>query len=431
MAKKPTVRLGMTANLQTTKDFLLAAKRSEIDTLRQLMISCDLVDKVTDLIHELQRERGLSNTYLVSSGKKFASQRLDELEASSDAELAFRASLKKLNLDYSSPIATRIFSSIAFVLHDLDNLPTLREEVTERKIQASENTERYSRLIAGLLTVIFEAADISTDPDVTRVLVAMFNFAQGKEFSGQERAWGLIGFTSGEFTSATKEKLKALQDAQSRCLDIFAEFSLTIPSAQWRQLEQSESTTEFNRMRQMINLYKSGDHLPSAISDVWYDIATKRIDGMQEIAHELAKSLVGLCQKKIEQAEEDLSLHKQQLKDLSDITQPPVSPLTTLNSNAGIDVTPGVNVKLARSIFELVQAQAERLQRISEELNSVKQTLEERKLIDKAKGLLIQSKGITEEEAYKQLRQAAMDNNKRLVDVAVNVVEIAEMLQTK
>ena len=64
------------------------------------------------------------------------------------------------------------------------------------------------------------------------------------------------------------------------------------------------------------------------------------------------------------------------------------------------------------------------------ELSEVRQALEERKLIDKAKGILIQSRGITEEEAYKQLRQSAMDSNKRIIDVAINIISVADMLKT-
>jgi AmiR/NasT family two-component response regulator len=101
------------------------------------------------------------------------------------------------------------------------------------------------------------------------------------------------------------------------------------------------------------------------------------------------------------------------------------------SAKSAMNVAPGVNIKLARSIYELVQGQAERLQRISEELVEARQALDERKLIDKAKGLLIQSKGITEDEAYRQLRQAAMDNNKRIADVAANVISVAEMLTSR
>lgn len=420
----------MTAQNLTTEDFLLAAKRSEISTLRQLMISCDLVTRVTELIHELQRERGQSNIFLISQGTRFAREREEEMKACLAAEANFRQVLNKLNLDHSAASSSRIFSCIAHVLHGLDSLPVQRELINGMKIRAAENTEAYSRLIAGLLSLVFEAADLSSDPDITRVLVAMFNFVQGKEYSGLERAWGLVGFTAGEFKDVLKDRMKGLQESQERCYDIFNNFAHTIATAQWRQIENSEATGEFLRMRQMINRFQSGDSLPTAITDVWYEVATRRIDSMQEIEKELAAHLLNLCEKKIEQAEEDLRLHREKLKMLEDVNEPPQSPLSSLSDNSSVSVTPGANVKLARTIYDLVQEQAERLERMGSELAEVRQALEERKLIDKAKGILIQSRGITEEEAYKQLRQSAMDSNKRIIDVAVNIISVADMLKS-
>ena len=422
-------------NTLTTEDFLLAAKRSEIAALQQLLISCDLVTKVTELIHQLQRERGLSNVCLVSAGQRSGAQRQQQISASDAADQVLRNTLSQLNLERSDPTSARLFSAIAYVLHELDELAELRRQVDSLGIEPGAYTQSMSRLIAGLLSVVFEAADISGDPDITRALVAMFNFMQGKEYAGQERAWAIIGFTAGEFTNAVQERLKTLQDAQNRCFDIFSDFTHTIPAAQWRQLESSEATGEFNRLRQLITRYRSGDSLPTSMSEVWYELATRRIDGMQELERELAAELLQQGEEKIRQAQEDLRLHREHLQDLADIQQPPMSPLSVLPdeevSTSGVNVTPGVNVKLARSIYELVQGQAERLQRISDELSEARQALNERKLIEKAKGMLMQSQGINEEQAYKQLRQAAMDGNKRIVDVAENVISVAEMLQLK
>ncbi|WP_430462697.1 nitrate- and nitrite sensing domain-containing protein [Thalassolituus sp. LLYu03] len=425
----------MTDVMLTTEDFLLAAKQSEISALKQLLINCDLVTKVTELIHELQRERGLSNSFLVSAGKRFADQRQQEVKAEAAAERNFREMLSQLNIQECAPSTVRLYNAIAYVLHQLDEVPAIRTRIDAQSINATENTQLFSRLIAGLLSVVFEAADISSDPDITRALVAMFNFVQGKEYAGQERAWGVIGFTAGEFTQQTQERLKTLQDAQARCFDIFNDFTRTITAAQWRQVESSEAASELERLRNMITRYRNGDILPTAMSEVWYEVATRRIDGMQEIEKELAAELLTLCQGKIAQAEEDLRLHHEHLKQLADIEEPPLSPMSMLddvnNPRSGVNVAPGVNISVARSIYELVQSQAERLQRISEELTEARQALDERKTVEKAKGILMQSQGINEEQAYKQLRQAAMDGNKRIIDVAANVISVAEMLQLK
>ena len=64
-----------------------------------------------------------------------------------------------------------------------------------------------------------------------------------------------------------------------------------------------------------------------------------------------------------------------------------------------------------------------------EELERARLTLLERKSIDRAKGLLMEQKGLSEEAAYKLLRRLAMDQNKRIGEVAQDIVTYAKVLK--
>ncbi|WP_427911657.1 ANTAR domain-containing response regulator [Ramlibacter sp. MMS24-I3-19] len=55
-------------------------------------------------------------------------------------------------------------------------------------------------------------------------------------------------------------------------------------------------------------------------------------------------------------------------------------------------------------------------------------TLSERKVVERAKGLLMAHRHMSEDDAYKALRQMAMNQNRRLLDVATNVLALAEVL---
>lgn len=66
--------------------------------------------------------------------------------------------------------------------------------------------------------------------------------------------------------------------------------------------------------------------------------------------------------------------------------------------------------------------------RMRDELNETKRALEERKVIDRAKGLLMKARDITEDEAYAILRKTAMDQGKRISEVASALVTAAELL---
>ena len=67
-------------------------------------------------------------------------------------------------------------------------------------------------------------------------------------------------------------------------------------------------------------------------------------------------------------------------------------------------------------------------QKMRAELAATKLALEERKLIDRAKGILMKARGIDEEAAYALLRKSAMDQGKRIPEVADALVSTAGLL---
>ena len=66
--------------------------------------------------------------------------------------------------------------------------------------------------------------------------------------------------------------------------------------------------------------------------------------------------------------------------------------------------------------------------RMRVELATTKRALEERKVIDRAKGMIMKARRVDEDEAYAILRKAAMDQGKRVADVAQALVSTAGLL---
>ena len=87
--------------------------------------------------------------------------------------------------------------------------------------------------------------------------------------------------------------------------------------------------------------------------------------------------------------------------------------------------------QMSRSVIDLLHAQNQRLQALGVELDEARRSLNERKLIDRAKGLLMKQHGLQEEEAYRMLQNAAMERSQRLADVAQHLLNYADLLQGK
>ena len=414
--------------------FLIAALRSEIDELDQLSRMSELVGTIGRLVHALQRERGISNVLLASGGQRFVAERVAQVVECAALEQTVRERFDALEADPRRlGNSARLFSRIAWVVPGLDALPALRERVGGLKMPATEATSAFVKVVAGLLAVVFEAADGATDPEISRLLVAMFNFMQGKELAGQERACGAAAFASGQNDAARQQQWLHLIESQERCFQVFSEFSGPELEAQWLAHLPPAQTAELERLRRIACAAPAGVALDADLSPLWFDCCTHRIDAMQIVEERLADDLRQLCSAKIARARTDLQTHESLLTQIAHA--PPAAPAaffeqpaTPLFAASPAHGAPPYGRQLERSILDMVQDQSQRLQAMSDELDTVRASLNESKLVDRAKGLLMAHRRMTEAEAHKMLRQTAMNQNRRLIDVAESVLAMAEYL---
>jgi response regulator NasT len=82
-----------------------------------------------------------------------------------------------------------------------------------------------------------------------------------------------------------------------------------------------------------------------------------------------------------------------------------------------------------KSILDLTISRFNAFARLQNELDRAKSALEERKVIDRAKGILMKAKNLTEEQAYALLRKTAMNENKKIAEVAQSVITAAELFK--
>lgn len=98
---------------------------------------------------------------------------------------------------------------------------------------------------------------------------------------------------------------------------------------------------------------------------------------------------------------------------------------------AGINacVVVGVNGNRVRSAIDLAKANFSNNRGLREELDEARNALRERKQIERAKGIIMKERGLSEDEAYALLRKRAMQRGMRLVAIAEMVNEAAEVMQ--
>jgi response regulator NasT len=99
--------------------------------------------------------------------------------------------------------------------------------------------------------------------------------------------------------------------------------------------------------------------------------------------------------------------------------------------DAGVSayIVNGLKKERIKSILDLCISRFNAFSRLQSELEQTRSALEERKVIDRAKGILMKAKNLSEEQAYTLLRKTAMNENRKIAEVAQSVVTAAELFK--
>ena len=106
------------------------------------------------------------------------------------------------------------------------------------------------------------------------------------------------------------------------------------------------------------------------------------------------------------------------------------SDMTMAAIDAGVSayVVDGFRKERVKAIVDLAVRRFQAFSRLQDELNEARSQLAERKTVDQAKSILMQKRGLSEPEAYKLLRNHAMQSNRRIVEVAQSLITAENML---
>ena len=424
--------------MKSSLRYLVAARQSEMAELEQIRNACSLVTRVSGLIHQLQKERGLSNLLLASAGVQGAAALTAQI-LDVDAAIADVRSELEANQELSLPgrHAARLFNAIAYLLQGLDALPALRQNVQTLAPTPQECTAAFVRLISGCMALVFEAADSACDPEISRLLAAMFHFMQGKELAGLERATGAAVLASGVHDAARQRHWLHLIDSQEQCFLVFADFAPPAIYDQWLvDAERCPDIATIERLRRVACTAQAEDELEPSLGERWFAACTMRLDAMHVVEGRLADALAQLCAAKLEVARSALQAlleeqgKEQKLSGKKAARSEPAADMGffTAPMPSSLLAPATYGPRLERSVLGLVQEQSQRLQTMQAEIDKARIALNERKTLERAKGVLMNLRQMSESDAHKLMRQTAMNQNRRMLDVAEAVLSTADLL---
>ena len=129
----------------------------------------------------------------------------------------------------------------------------------------------------------------------------------------------------------------------------------------------------------------------------------------------------------------------EQMFQVSRIVKRPVAMFVDQSDSASIQasvdagvsayIVDGLKKERIKNILDTCISRFNAFSRLQGELDRARSALEERKVIDRAKGILMKAKNLTEDDAYALLRKTAMNENKKIAEVAQSVILAAELFK--
>ena len=274
----------------------------QLQTVRQanqLQALSHFSSRISDLVHELQKERGMSALFIGSRGQQMGTE-LQAQRRDTDGQIAIvQDTLKALSLsDYSAGIR----QSVENGLSGLSELAAKRADVSGLRIVGPDSFRFYTSLITNLLAVPQESVKVSDSPAVTANLLAYFNFLAAKERAGQERATGSAGFASGQFAPAQYRTLLTILAEQAAFLSSFQSYATEAQRNAAQQTLTGPIITEAERLRRIAVETGSEKPLGGVAARDWFKATTDRIDLMKTVEDVLQRDLATLNQANAAQA---------------------------------------------------------------------------------------------------------------------------------
>ncbi|MEN3791382.1 ANTAR domain-containing protein [Fulvimarina sp. MAC3] len=98
--------------------------------------------------------------------------------------------------------------------------------------------------------------------------------------------------------------------------------------------------------------------------------------------------------------------------------------------DAGVSayIVDGLKKERVKPILDMAISRFNAFHRLNRELEEARSQLADRKIIDQAKGILMKAKGVSEPEAYRMLQRSAMNENRRIADVARSLISASRLL---
>ena len=259
----------------------------KVNDLEDIQKSSKLLGSISLLIHETQKERGMTAGFLGSGGKNFSDKLKGQRELTNKKLSQLKNTLNKVKIQDIDKVTSK---AINIALQDISKIDDIRSKVDSLSIKGASAIAYYTNMNAKFLNTVVKISNFSKSPEATKQIIAYLNFLLAKERAGIERAVGTNITSTDFFLPGFREKFSSLINGQDAYLSNFNDYSSKESRNFLKKTLDHNAVREIQRMRKIIlESHEIGGF--GVDSQYWFDTITAKLGLLKKTENFIIKSL--------------------------------------------------------------------------------------------------------------------------------------------
>jgi methyl-accepting chemotaxis protein len=262
--------------------------------LRSVHLSTAAVEAAiasSQLIHEQQKERGLSSGFLASRGEQFRPELASQRELTNRRLDDLRSVARRLS---ETPLlAETLLKPLELAIDKASALSDFRPQVDAQSVKPAESFARYTAAISTGVDVISAVAKATNNAEIARAATAYLMFVQAKEFAGRERATLNAAFAARTFDPESFRRFVGIVSAHDLYMHGFRTFATAEARNIVDETVKGSAVDEVSQMRRKALESTAGEEVDVAPAQ-WFKASTARIELMKTVESALDEQILGV-----------------------------------------------------------------------------------------------------------------------------------------
>lgn len=227
---------------------------------------------IANVVHETQKERGLTAGYLANKSDQFAKRLIEQRQTADEKIKAYEEFYN--NFDQHT-LGNEFIETIKGGQESLKRIEEIRQKVDSDNIKTGDAIAYYTNLNKVMLDSIIFMTQLSDSVEITNYSSAYVNFLLSKERSGIERAVMSNVFELDKFSPALYQKFITLLSEQKTYMDVFLSFANKTQRKEYMNIVSGRSIEEVARMENIALTQSAGGNF-GVKATYWFDMMTQK-----------------------------------------------------------------------------------------------------------------------------------------------------------